>query len=334
LLYLDFHHHTILVRCNESLLLKKIQQEFHFFVTEVESHPETIIDLKLEASPEMPSMVAQKILENCLVYKLGSRQYVDYFGEALTIWDKLEKNIQIFCQDQSRLYELAFLAIHSILGQELDREAICRLHAVAVSINKVNAVVMLPSKGGKSTLLTALLVNPEVRIISDDMPLCDRHGRIFPFPSKMSLDSVPKEGPLATLAWHEFLRYRYPTKYTASLSQMQDRLEQHSENNLNLLIAGLRLSTGNTILTEVPKWKMITPVLEHMIMGMGLPQVMELFLNFNFTDLFKMMFHAFLRSICAFQLVRKAKCYYIYLGPDKSYNAQLLLDLMYEHQNT
>lgn len=334
MLYLDFHHHIILVRCNESSLLQKLREEFHFFVSDGTPEPETVIDLLIQSPPELPSMVAVKLLENAVIFRLGSRQYIDYFGEALTIWDSSEKKVQIYTPNTTRLYELAFLAVHSFLGQELDRDGLCRLHAVAISINNVNGIVMLPSKGGKSTLLKNVIDNPEVKIISDDMPLCDTQGRIHPFPSKMSLNERPDSGPLATLEWHEFIRHHYPPKFTASLSQMKDRLNKSPENNLNLLVVGFRLSSGQSILSEVPKWKMIKPLMEHMIMGFGLPQILEMFLKFNFTDLFKLAYHAAIRSFCAFNLARKAKCYYFYMGPDKSYNAQLLLDLMYEHQNT
>lgn len=334
MLYLDFNHHIILVRCNESSLIQKIREEFHFFVAEGTPATETTIDLLIEPLPELPSMIAVKLLENAVIYRLGTRQYVDYFGEALTIWDSTEKTVKIYTENTTRLYELAFLAVHSILGQDLDKDGMCRLHAVAISINNVNGIVMLPSKGGKSTLLKNLIDNPEVKIISDDMPLCDTNGRIYPFPSKMSLNDRPESGPLATLEWHEFKRHHYPTKFTASLSQMKDRINEHPEDNKNLLVVGFRLSSGQSILSEVPKWKMVMPLMEHMIMGFGLPQILEMFLKFNFTDFFKLGHHAIIRSICAFNLARKAKCYYFYMGPDKSYNAQLILDVMYEHQTT
>jgi hypothetical protein len=330
LLYLDFHHHTILVRCNESELLKKLQDEFHFFVKDNFSTPEVTIDLILETPPELPSMVASKILETATVYHLGSRQYIDYAQEALTIWERFDNKVEIFCLNQERLYELAFLAIHSLLGQQLDRDGICRLHAVAISIGHTNAIIVLPSKGGKSTLLEFFLQNPEVKIISDDMPLCDIQGRIFPFPSKISLNALPEKGPLSKLNWNEFVRTSYPPKWTASLAQMKERIELNSEKNHNILIAGLRLSSGQSLLLKVSKWKMIRPMLEHMIMGFGLPQVLEMFLSFKLTDILKLPYHAAIRTICAFQLVRKADCYYVYLGPDKELNSQIILDTIYE----
>jgi hypothetical protein len=295
--------------------------------------PHTTINLKLESPPPLPAMVAVKLLEHAAVYRLGSRQYVDYFGEALTIWDSSEKTIEIFALNEERLFELAFLATHSMLGQELDRDGLCRLHAVAISIKEVNAIVMLPSKGGKSTLLKNFLDNPEVKIISDDMPLCNTQGKIFSFPSKMSLNAPPTSGPLAQLNWQEFVRHHYPPKWTASLAQLSHRIDFHPEKNLNLLVVGFRLSTGQSLLSEVSKWKMLVPMMEHMIMGFGLPQILELFLKFNFSDFIKLPYHAAIRSLCAFNLVRKAKCYYFYMGPDKNYNAQLILDLVYEQQN-
>jgi hypothetical protein len=334
LLYLNFHDHIILVRCNESSVLEKLREEFHFFISGPLPLVHTQLSILIEAPPEIPSLVAVKILESCAVYRLGQRQYVDYFGEALIIWDKSENNVTVHGLSKDRAFELSFLVIHSLLGQKLEHSGLCRLHAVAVSINDLNAVIMLPSKGGKSTLLAHLLENPEVKIISDDMPLCDRLGRIYAFPSKISLDEKPLSGFLAGLNWHEFVRHNHPRKWTASLAQLKTRLSDHCENNRSILISGYRLSKGPSILTEVSKWRMLGPMLEHMIIGVGLPQVIELFLSFKFSDIFKMAYHFSQRSICAFGLIRRSRCYHFYLGPDKAYNSQLLMDLMYEHQSS
>jgi hypothetical protein len=329
-LYLNFHDHIILVTSNEGATLTKLREEFHFFVQEEAQTVQTTVELFRETPPELPSMVAVKILETCSIYRIGPRRYIDYRGQALTIWDKQEESIRIYSLDQERLYEIAFLAVHSILGQELDKKGLCRVHALGVSLGKINALVMLPSKGGKSTLLTHLLENPEIKIISDDMPLVDMAGGVHVFPSKISVDVKPEDGPLSKLAWTEFVRTQYPPKWTAGLSQLKNRIEPQAPKHHTLLIAGHRLSHGQSILTPVPKWKMIAPMFEHMITGVGLPQIIEMFLNFNFTDILKLFYHGLIRSICAFQLVRKAKCYHFYMGPDRAYNAQLILDQMYE----
>jgi hypothetical protein len=193
---------------------------------------------------------------------------------------------------------------------------------------------MLPSKGGKSTLLTHLLENPEIKIISDDMPLINNQGDVYPFPSKLSLDEIPTTGVLATLSWKRFDRAHYPPKYTASLAQLKDRLDKNPENKRTSLIAGYRLSNGESLLSPVSRWKMIAPLCEHMIIGMGLPQVLELFLTFKFGDIFRLIYIAMIRTHCALKLVFKSDCYHFYLGPDKAYNSQLLLDNLYEHQSS
>ncbi|HXH30717.1 MAG TPA: hypothetical protein VNJ01_07875 [Bacteriovoracaceae bacterium] len=294
--------------------------------------PLTEIELLSDAGPPVPTLLAVKLLEHCAVYRQGGTQYVDYFGEALTIFDDQFHRVRIHSGNPDRLFELAFLAVHSVLGQKLDRLGLCRLHGLGVSLPGINAIVMLPSKGGKSTLLKNLLENPQVKIISDDMPLCNQRGQIFPFPAKISLSTPPVAGPLSQLAWHEFKRHHYPTKWTASLAALDERIEKNSHSNRTLLIAGLRLSNGNSSLFEVPKWKMAAPLLEHMIMGFGLPQILEMLLKFNPTDLCKLFLHALHRTASAFNLARTSRCYHFHLGPDRVHNAKLLLDLLYEHK--
>ena len=332
-LYLNFYDYNIVVTCNEIELLKKLQDEFHFFVVPEQSQIDTHVELTLGQSPEMPSMIAVKILETCSIYKLGLRQFIDYNGKAQTIWDHQENLVQIFSEDSDRLYEIAFLAIHSIIGQNLEKKGLCRVHAVSYTLSNVTTLVMLPSKGGKSTLLSYILENPETKIVADDMPLVNLKGEIIPFPTKISMDEKPKDGILSGLEWREFNRTLYPPKWTASLSQLKERLEMSVPRNKILLISGFRLSRGQSILTPVPRWKMLSPLMVHMIAGIGLPQIVEMFLRFNFFDVFKIIGHAAIRTVCAIQLLMRSKCFYFYMGPDKAYNAQILLDKSYEEQS-
>lgn len=330
--YLDFHHHIILVKGAPASVEEKLRSEFHYFLAP-DSYPALTIELNCGILPPTPSLPVDKILETCLVYRLGKRKYVDYFGEALTIVDDDSKTISITSASEERLYELAFLTIHSRAGDLLDRAGYSRIHAMAVSYKNVNAVVMLPSKGGKSTLLTHLLENPDIKIIADDMPLVDRQGRILPFPSKISMTEKPETGELSRLRWNEFMRAHYPPKWTASLSAIPERLEIAPEKNPVLLIQGIRLSHGESLIAPAKKWQMIQPLMEHMIIGRGLPQIVEIFLDMKVTDIFKMAVHALLRTWCAMKLLLRSDTFTFYIGHDKSYNAQLLLNLLSEHES-
>ena len=333
-LELIFNHHTILVRADEGPMLEKLRDEFHYFLGSPVPGTKTLIKLQLGSLPAIPSMVASKHLENAVIYRLGHRQYIDYFGEALTVWDRQSQTMEIYALQLDRLYELAFLAVHSILGEQLDLQGYCRLHALGISRKKVNALIMLPSKGGKSTLLQSLIEHPEVKIISDDTPLVTASGAVWPFPSKISLERPPQGGSLKNLTWHEFKRHHYPPKWTASLSGLKEKISADCATNKTLLVAGYRLSSGKSFYLKVSKWKMPGPLFEHMIIGMGLPQILEIFLSFDWGDYLKMIKHAYYRSLCAFQLLRKAECYELYLGPDLEHNSNLVLDMIHEHQDS
>ena len=331
-LFLNFYNYTILITSDEESLLKKLSDEFHYFVVNGPIEVDASFDIFRSPPPKLPSMIAVKLLETCSIYRMGHQQFVDYGGMAQSIWDTENDKISIYSSDLDFLYEISFLAIHSLVGQELDRNGICRVHALGFTLGNKNTLVMLPSKGGKSTLLSNVLQNPEVKIISDDMPLINFKGCVYPFPSKISMNKRPEAGVLSDLQWTEFKRSQYPIKWTAGLAQLKDRIETHSDEKSTLLVAGYRLSSGKSILTPVKKWNMIGPVMEHMILGIGLPQVIEMFLKFQLSDLFKMFRHGLMRAICAFQLVRKSDCYYFYMGEDCAENAQILLDLSHEHQ--
>ena len=332
-LYLNFYHHSIIVSCNEEVLIKKLQDEFNYFLAEkTEETPATLIEIFKEVPPELPSMIAVKVLDTCSVYKLGQRQYLRYYNGALAVLDKYEETVRLYSLDLDQLFELAYLAIHTKLAKELDLKGLCRMHCLGVSLGDLNALIMLPPKGGKSTLLAHLLDNPELKIIADDMTIIDLSGKIHAFPGSLGMDVKPEDGPLSKLSWTKFSRTQYPPKWFAGLSEFKTRIETHAENNKNLLIAGHRISQGQSILTPVKKWKMILPLFEHLIFGFGLPQVREMFLSFNFFDYLKLPYHLMIRCICALQLLRKSRCFYFYMGPDLPYNAQLILNQLYEQQ--
>jgi hypothetical protein len=143
----------------------------------------------------------------------------------------------------------------------------------------------------------------------------------------------PESGELAKLNWNEFMRAHYPPKWTASLSSIPARLEISPEKNPVLLIQGVRLSHGESLIIPATKWQMISPLMEHMIIGRGLPQIIEIFLDMKFTDIFRMARHALLRTWCALALLLKSDTFIFYIGHDKSYNAQLLLNLLSEHES-
>lgn len=328
---LDFHHHIILVKGAPASVEEKLRSEFHFFLVP-DAAPEFTVEIHHAPLPQAPTLPVEKILETCLIYRMGKRKYVDYFGEALTVVDSETNSATITSTSEERLFELAFLTIHSRAGELLDRSGISRVHALAVSYKGTNALVMLPSKGGKSTLLTYLLENPDIKIIADDMPLVNSAGKILPFPTKISMTERPESGVLAGLNWNEFLRAHYPPKWTASLTSLSDRIERSPEKNPTLLINGVRLSHGESLITPATKLQMLGPLFHHMIVGEGLPQIIEIFLDMKFTDLFKMARHALLRTWCALMLLKRSQTFTFYIGHDKSYNSQLLLNLLSEHE--
>ncbi len=294
-LYLDFHNHTILINLSNEKQLAKLKDEFHFFVRDEVPQVDMTVDLYQSTPPEIPALVAVKILEESTVYRLGTRQYIDYNGQALIIWDGSEKNVEIYSENEEKLADLALKTIHSLLGEGLDKEGFCRIEALGISHDDQNAIVMLSSKSERSTLLTHLLKNPEVKIISEDMPLADYQGKIHSFPTTS----------------HE-------------------KIDKDPSSNKNLMIASFKLSQGQSLMTEVSKWKMVKPILEHLVLGVRLPVIFELFLRFNLVDFVKLPYHFLMRSYCAFKLLRKSKCYHFYMGADQAYNAQLILELLYE----
>jgi hypothetical protein len=329
-LYFNFKNYIILVSSNEEKLLKKLESEFYFFKSLDFDEINLEIQLNLNLPPEIPSMVASQIEETCCIYEFAGRQYQDYHGKSLLIKNMDENLIQIFSRDEDEIFELSFLTIHSYLGMALDKKGFSRIHALGFSLFDSKTLVMLPSKGGKSTLLSHLIEDPNVKIISDDMPLISISGDIHSFPSKISLATKPEKGSLSQLNWDIFNRTLYPPKYIASLSQLSERIDISTDCKEQNLVYGLRLSHGKSILTKVSKWKMIMPLFKNMIIGIGLPQIIQHILTYKLLDFFRLFGFALMRSICAVQLLMKSNCYYFYMGHDIEQNVNMLKNISHE----
>lgn len=327
--FINVKHLSILISTDEDELIKKLESEFHFFSSMNNSYPQFEIRLIKDKSPKIPELIASKILPHALVYHHNGARYIDYHGKALI--HQVGKVYSIYCEDFDFLFELSFLTIHSLLGDLLGEIGHYRIHALAGTYRSRDFILMLPSGGGKSTMLAQLLEDPEFRVISDDSPIIDRWGEIHPFPTKISLSSKPKEGILSQYPWMSFTRALHPHKYVLSFTHLSERINKLPQDERPLLILGKRSSFLCPQLMKMSPAQTILALGENMIIGVGLPQVIEIFLSFKYvSDIYKMTKASLARSRAAFHLYRRSEHYQLTLSIDIKANCQMIKDLVNE----
>jgi len=327
--FINIKHLSILTITDEDELIKKLASEFHFFTSLDEEYPQFEIQLLKESPPKIPELVAKKILPHALIYYHQGKRYVDYQGKALIVEEG--RSFSIYSLDSEFLFELAFLTIHSLLGDLLQEVGLYRIHALAGTYNKKDFIIMLPSGGGKSTMLTSLIEDPEFQIISDDSPLIDSEGRIHPFPTKISLSEIPQTGKLKDLPWHNFTRALHPPKFVLSLSHFRNQINDNPQDSRPLLILGQRSTFSTPRVLKMNRLSTIKSLLENMVIGVGLPQIIEIFLKFKFIPDFYKMTYAFIkRSSAAYRLFQRSEHYEIILSQNIKANCQQIKDLIDE----
>ncbi|MFA5582893.1 MAG: hypothetical protein WDA09_01660 [Bacteriovoracaceae bacterium] len=327
--FINIKHLSILTTTDEDELIKKLASEFHFFTSSSDHYPQFEIKLIKESPPKLPELVAKKILPHALIYYGQGKRYIDYQGKALIIEEG--KLFSIYANDSEFLFELAFLTIHSLLGDLLQELGLYRIHALAGTYNKKDFIIMLPSGGGKSTMLATLLEDPEFQIISDDSPLIDSEGRIHPFPTKISLSEIPHEGKLKNLPWNNFTRALHPPKFVLSLSHLKNQINETPQDPRPLIILGQRSTYLTPRVMKMNRLRAIKSLLENMVIGIGLPQIIEIFLKFKFIPDFYKMTYAFLkRSGAAYHLFQRSEHYEMILSQDIKANCQQIKDLIDE----
>jgi len=283
-----------------------IQKDFAHFI--VSGNIEIFLNLSIYNQPadfvQAPKGLKPKLkTKNSITFQDKKVRYNDYYGKVLTVFDYAIETCFIYGQDEDRVHEISYLLILSRIGKKLDRMGLHKLHAFAVSYREIAFVCMMPSGGGKSTLLVELLKNPEVKIISDDIPLITSQGTVIPFPLKIGLDKGCKfdlEVKDAGTNIYSMKRELHGEKQLICLNGIADKVENFNHEFSNIILAeGFRRESGEVKIKKSSWISSFRALFLHGIIGFGLPLIFEYFWEFGIKD-FLVKTNIFLRRMYAF----------------------------------
>lgn len=301
-----------------------IHQDFAFFRT-ASREKSVLIELFDQDFPKdhLPRGDATVYTPRNVVYRDGTRRYIDYHGRALGIQDERTGNLQLFSRDAGLLYEAAYLYLLSQIGADLDRRGLHRIHALGVVVNHRAVLVLLPMGGGKSTLGLHLLQHPEVQILSDDAPFIDRQGRVYACPLRLGL--LPGSEELVPAQHRRVIhRMEFGPKHLVNYSYFQNRVCPTAAPGLVLL--GARILAPECHIEPAGMRAGLRASLANCVLGVGLFQGLEFILASSAWELVKRAGLGFSRLANCFQLLRRSQICRIHLGSDPQRNARVLLD--------
>lgn len=307
-----------------SNIVDRLISDFKYFssVQALPTDNNLTINIKYINPPyeKIPEITASMYKTDCICYDYNNIRYVDYNGKCLVIFDKDKRIADIFSLNYDLLYEVSYLLLHSQVGELLDLKGFHRVHACSFSYNNESFLCILPQGAGKSTLLMHLLKNLDIKLISDDTPIIDTKGNIYPFPIRVGVcndfdtSNIPNE--FITV----FNRRKFGQKKLISFDFFKNRIEE-TQLPINIIV-GLRTYCDNPKIILKSKCFVFKELFKSCIVGYGLPQVIEYFLVGGFTDISRKFIIVLSRFYSCIRLLLKTKnTYAFYLSKNKETNS-------------
>jgi hypothetical protein len=275
-------------------------------------------------------LVAHKQTINSMSYDKGNKRYNDYYGKAVSVLDYSSDEAQIYSNDLNKLHEVAYLLILSRQGKWSDRNGLHKIHAMSVSHDNKNLLVMMPMKGGKTTLFTQFLKDEKYNLISDDSPMINSKGDLLSFPIRFGLEDNESYKELLTEIENSFKfsldREQFGKKVLVDTLFYKNRLKKPG--NKTILVQGIRWKSNKCLVEKVSFIKMLIFLKTHLIIGVGLPMVIEYFLQSTIKDHFTNFNILLSRTFCAIRLTWKSDSYIAYMSHDIEENYKELRKLI------
>jgi hypothetical protein len=302
--------------------------DFAWFRSEDTGAPDVEVEVQRRAPDfgAFGALEASFVTPRNVVYEAGPLTVVDYFGRALSVLDRARGRLTIQGEDEHLVHEAGYLFLLSRIGEHLDRIGLPRLHALGLATPNGAAAIMLPSGGGKSTLALRTLEAGGVRLLSEDSPLMDRHGRLHPFPLRIGVNETDAQR-LPADKLRRLERMEFHPKVALEVEAFADRIEREPQPLRNLVIGRRSLGT-EARLDPLPRRAAAGTLLREAVVGVGLYQGMEFVLQRGAVDTVRQARPAAVRAACCAAVLRGANVWRLTLGRDHDSNWRALAPLL------
>lgn len=305
------------VACWRPELAENIGRDFSYFRRTDGGKPD--ITLEFRAAPPEFSLPPDKRplwkTGDYAVYDVPGKRLVDYNGEALAEYDFRNEKGCISSLNSALLHELAYLLILSRAGEFLDARGLHRVHALGFKHAQTGALLLLPSGGGKTTLWLELMDSADCSILSDDTPLADRSGTVYPFPLRLGVcsgDSRVKKFSPSLL--RPFLRRRFPPKTLVDIEGCGGKIASPASSGY--IFIGRTRRGGRAAIEKAAPFLLAWRLFTCLVIGKGVPQIIEYLLRPALTDLARKAGYALSRSRAALSLARRWPAYEFNMSGD------------------
>lgn len=309
-------------------MLEDLRADFAWFTTGAPGAQDVTVEVQRTA-PDFTSagdIEASFVTPRNVVYEADDQTLIDYFGRALSVYDRTRGRMLVQGEDRHLVYEAVYRFILSRVGAHLETVGLPRLHALGLSGRDGAVAVLLPAGGGKSTLAISALRSGDIRLLSEDSPLIDRRGRLHPFPLPVGVNDGEADR-LPAGRRRTRTRTELGPKTVLDLEAMIDRIQPEPQPLRHLVLGRRTLGTGAR-LVPVPRRRMVVPLLRECVVGVGLYHGTEFVLQHGLRDMVGQLGPAAVRAGCSAAVLAGAQTWELHLGRNHDANWAALSPLL------
>lgn len=329
----SFYGLGIELKCQDIQTLQNIQRDYSFFLNDGVA-PKVFFEVFNEAPDysKFSSIKAHLYTPRNICYRQKDLSFIDYFGKGLTVIDHRNEIYRVFCSDPHLRHEIVFLSILSLVGQNFDLRNIHRVHGLGLEVNNKAILILLPSGGGKTTLLLEVLKNEFVKLISEDSPLVSTSGKALPFPIRIGVSHQDKPQDIPDEHLHLIKRMEFGPKYVIDIDIFKDKISREAL-PVQYILCGVRCLGDESYIKPLSKYSTLKELVKNSVVGLGLYQGIEFLLERGIFELFKKTGVLLSRFKNACKIASRSKTYSFVIGSDRKKNVETFLNFCQENIN-
>lgn len=267
------------------------------------------------------------------VFATDHLRYVQYLdGAAHVFFDYQKNSCEIYGQKIDHLHELTYLIILSRSSKKMEFQGLHKIHACAVHKDGLTYIFVMPSKTGKSTFFLEFMKEDQFEIISDDSPVINKNADVYPFPLRVGMNDL-LEIPGHLKVAYKLDRMKYGLKYLIDLDQFKAKVHNYKNEDKFILVFGTRKSIKLPKIKKIGGLKAFTYLVFPMIIGVGLPLIKEIYLEFTLKDFFDLFQILRSRVKASIKLIQRSQCYEMTLGKDLKKNIEFMRNNFMKHND-
>lgn len=246
----------------------------------------------------------------------GTVRHILYPGPVWVQFDFAREEGVVRGTDLPLVYERVYLTIMSRLGEALEKQGLHRVHALGLDSPRGAVLFLFPAGMGKSTLAVSLLQAQGWRLFSEDTPLVDPLGNLQSLPFRLGLRDDDLAEPFSP---EQLSSSPYKTLVRATAFPVE-----YEPKRCTTLFLGAWTTGPEALIETAPRYRVLAALIRDLVVGSGIPQVTELFLQLHWRDVWLKAGLGTSRLTRAFKLASQCRCHRIYLSPDPNQNVKRL----------